>query len=42
MDFIGPLPETEGGNRWIITAIDHATRYPVAMACKDATYETVA
>ena len=42
IDFIGILPTTEKGNRWIITAIDHATRWCVARALKDATYEEIA
>jgi transposase InsO family protein len=42
LDFIGRLPETKNGNRWIITAIDHATKWPVAKALKDATSEEVA
>ena len=41
-DLIGPLPETERGNKWIVTAIDYATRWPVAQALPDATAETLA
>lgn len=42
IDFVGPLPETPNGNRWILTAIDHATGWPLAKATQDATEETVA
>jgi predicted aspartyl protease len=42
IDFIGPLPETENGNQWIITAVDHMTRWPVARALKRATHQEVA
>ena len=41
LDFIGILPETEEGNRWIITGIDHATKWPVARATKTASSEEV-
>lgn len=42
IDFIGRMPKTKNGNRWIITAIDHATNWPVARALPDATAESVA
>lgn len=42
IDFIGLLPTTPNGNRWIITAIDYATGWLVAKAVKDAEAETVA
>ncbi len=42
LDLIGVLPTTENGNRWIVTAIDYATRWPVAESLKDATAETLA
>ena len=41
MDFIGRLPETKLGNKYIITAIDYATRWVVAKAVKDMTSTTV-
>jgi transposase InsO family protein len=34
MDFMGPLPVTNSGNIYIITAIDYATRWVVAKAVK--------
>lgn len=37
IDLIGLLPTTPNGNRWIVTAIDYATGWPVAEALKDAT-----
>ena len=30
MDVVGPLPRTQGGNRFILTICDYATRYPEA------------
>lgn len=32
IDMVGPLPETPNGNKWIVTAIDYATGWPVAKA----------
>ena len=37
IDTIGPLPEDEFGNKYIICAIDDFTRYVELFACKDAT-----
>src|ERR1044071_8915068 len=37
IDFIGPFPKTEKGNRYIITAIDYFTRWPEAKAVPYAT-----
>lgn len=42
IDLIGRLPTTPNGNRWIITAIDYATGWPVARAVPDATEEVIA
>ena len=42
IDLIGILPETPNGNRWIITAIDYATGWPLAKATKTATANDVA
>lgn len=42
MDLIGPLPLTEHGNRYILTVVDFATRYPLALALKQTDSETVA
>ncbi len=42
LDFIGILPETVQGNRWILAAIDHTTKWPIARAIKDATSAAVA
>ena len=36
-DFVGPLPLTEDGNRYIMTFHDHFTRWPVAFPLKKAT-----
>lgn len=42
IDFIGPLPVTDEKNRYILTLVDYATRYPEAVALKNQEAETVA
>jgi len=43
VDLIGPIsPVTERGNRYILTMVDYATRYPEATALKSIEAETVA
>lgn len=42
IDFIGRLPITKSGNKWIICAVDNATRWPVARAVQEATTFEVA
>ncbi|XP_033762635.1 uncharacterized protein LOC117344094 [Pecten maximus] len=43
VDLIGPLePATERGNRFILTVVDYATRYPEAVALKGIETERVA
>jgi transposase InsO family protein len=42
IDFIGELPLTPRGNRWILVAIDHATGWPILRALSDATHSNVA
>src|SRR5271170_6521951 len=42
IDFVGILPTTPNGNRWILTAIDAATGWPIARAVQDASDEAVA
>src|SRR5439155_20607780 len=42
IDLIGILPETPSGNRWIITAVDYATGWPIAKAVKKATKDVIA
>jgi transposase InsO family protein len=36
LDFIGRLPTTRQGNRWILTAIDHSTNWEIAKAVPKA------
>lgn len=42
LDFVGELPTTKRGNRWLITAVDFATNWPIARALPNATAESVA
>jgi hypothetical protein len=42
IDLIGRLPKTMNGNRWIITAIDYATGWPIAKAIPVATEDAIA
>jgi len=42
IDFVGPLPITERGNRYIIVAMDYLTKWPEAKAVPSATAEQVA
>ena len=41
LDFVGPLPATEKGNKYIIVAVDYFTKYPEAKAVKEATAKEV-
>ena len=41
VDFVGPLPVTEGGNRYIMTFQDHFTRWPAAYTLKEATEKEI-
>ena len=40
-DLVGPLPETEEGYKYILTAIDRATCYPIAVPLKSMTSRDV-
>eukprot|EP00644_Phytophthora_capsici_P016999 jgi/Phyca11/129340/e_gw1.83.32.1 len=42
LDVAGPLPVTEGGNRYVIAALEYVTRYAVAGVVKEHTAESVA
>jgi hypothetical protein len=42
IDFVGPLPKTPSGNKWLLVAIDYVTKWPIAKAVKTATSEAVA
>ena len=35
LDFVGPLPETERGNRYILVITDYFTKWAEAFALKD-------
>src|SRR5687767_10116256 len=39
IDFVGPLPKTGKGNKYIIVAIDYLTKWTEAKALKEATAE---
>ncbi|CEG83541.1 hypothetical protein RMATCC62417_17444 [Rhizopus microsporus] len=41
LDFIGELPTTKNGNRWLLMAVDYTTNWPIARALKDATGEEI-
>ena len=43
IDLIGPIsPSSEAGHRYILTLVDHATRYPEAVPLKNIDTKTVA
>src|SRR6185369_3619820 len=42
IDFVGPLPLTSQGNRYIITAVDYFTRWPEARAVPQASAQQAA
>ena len=42
LDFVGQLPDTIKGNKWLITAVDYATNWPIAKAMPVASKEAVA
>ena len=41
LDFVGPLPITEDGNRYILVAVDYHSRWPWAIATPDCSSHTV-
>ncbi|KAG1251585.1 hypothetical protein G6F65_018287 [Rhizopus arrhizus] len=41
LDFIGELPSTKNGNRWILMAVDYTTNWPIARALQNATGEEI-
>jgi Integrase zinc binding domain/Integrase core domain len=41
IDFVGPLPETEEGNRYILVMVDYFTKWPEVRATKRADAKTV-
>ena len=42
LDFIGPLPTTDKGNKHILVCVDYCTRWPEAFATRDQLATTVA
>jgi hypothetical protein len=42
LDFVGELKETESGNKWLLTAVDYLTNWPIARAVPVASQEAVA
>ena len=41
-DIVGPLPETDTGHKWILTVIDHFSRFPFAIPMKNKKHASVA
>ena len=41
IDLVGPFPINEHGNMWILTIVDHFTRYPITVPIPDKTQHTV-
>ena len=41
IDIVRPLTITKKGNRYIVTAMDYFTKWPIAKAIKEATAKTV-
>jgi hypothetical protein len=42
LDFVGELPRTLKGNRWLLIAVDYATNWPIARAVPVANAEAIA
>ncbi|XP_078694909.1 uncharacterized protein LOC144923898 [Branchiostoma floridae x Branchiostoma belcheri] len=42
IDIVGPLPRSNSGNKYILTIVDHATRYPEAIPLPSTEAERVA
>lgn len=42
LDVLGPLPMSEQGNKYVLTVIDHFSKYSILFALKDITAHTVA
>ena len=42
IDFVGPLPETDKGNRYLLVVSDYYTKWPEAFALRTQTAENVA
>ena len=42
LDFMGELPKTINGNRWILVAVDYATNWTITRALPDATGQAIA
>ena len=41
IDIVGPLIITKKGNRYIVTAMDYFTKWPIAKVIKEATAKTI-
>ena len=42
IDIVGKLPLTSNGNKWILTMVDHFTRWPIAIPIPDRESATIA
>ena len=41
IDFKGPLPASQSGNKYLLTLVDEYSRFPFAFPCRDMTSQTV-
>jgi transposase InsO family protein len=42
IDIVGTLPTTKAGNKWILSIVDHFSRWPIAIAIPDRESATIA
>ena len=42
IELVGPMPETQAGNKWMLVITDHFTRWQDAILVPDATAPVVA
>jgi hypothetical protein len=40
-DIVGPLPESEKGNKYLLTVVDHFSRYPLAVPVPNRNIKTI-
>lgn len=42
MDIMGPIPESHKGNKYILVILEYATKYVIAVPCKEISAKTIA